>query len=120
MKKSTDRCAKILMGAVCGLLNGFFGGGGGMICVPVLSKFYKLSQKKAHATALAVMVFLSISSAVFYLVFNGFNFTIGIPTGIGVIVGGALGAVLLKKINNKALQFVFALIMILGGIKMII
>ena len=35
----------ILSGAVIGFLNGFFGGGGGMVCVPILQRVLSLSSK---------------------------------------------------------------------------
>ena len=56
----------ILSGAFIGFVNGFWGGGGGMICVPVLSNIFKLPEKKAHATAILVMLPLSLSSLVVY------------------------------------------------------
>ena len=34
----------ILSGSVIGILNGFFGGGGGMVCVPILEKVLKLQN----------------------------------------------------------------------------
>lgn len=34
----------ILFGTLIGIINGFFGGGGGMIVVPLLTKLFKLPQ----------------------------------------------------------------------------
>ena len=41
----------VIFGAVTGFINGFFGGGGGMIVVPVMTILLKIEQKVAHATA---------------------------------------------------------------------
>ena len=41
MKKIKDKFKLILSGLTIGIVNGFFGGGGGMICVPLLEKILK-------------------------------------------------------------------------------
>ena len=60
----------VLSGAVIGFLNGFFGGGGGMVCVPILEKVLGLDSKHSHATAIAVIFPLSLISAFIYVI-NG-------------------------------------------------
>ena len=111
---------KLITGAIIGFVNGFWGGGGGMLCVPLLQNIIKLPEKKAHATTLLIMLPLSIASLVVYL-FNG-NLPIvdAVKIGIGFVVGGVLGANLLKKISNKWLGYVFSIIIIIGGVKMIV
>ncbi len=110
----------LLCGGIIGFLNGFFGGGGGMICVPLLQKSLKLDAKCSHATAIAVIFPLSLISASIY-VFNGYidSFPL-ISIGLGVVVGGIIGAFALKFLPPKAVRIIFALIMFIGGIKLII
>ena len=48
MKKNKDKFKLILSGLTIGIVNGFFGGGGGMICVPLLEKI--LTQKRNRGT----------------------------------------------------------------------
>lgn len=110
----------ILSGSVIGLLNGFFGGGGGMVCVPILEKVLKLPNKHAHATAIAVIFPLSLISAFIY-VFNGYiqNLPL-IVVGVGVVLGGILGSFCLKWLPPKAVRVIFALIMLAGGIRLIL
>ncbi len=110
----------LLSGSIIGLLNGFFGGGGGMVCVPILEKVLRLPNKQAHATAISVIFPLSLISAFIY-VFNGYieNFPLLI-VGIGVLFGGVLGSFCLKWLPPKAVRIIFALIMLAGGIRMII
>ena len=40
-------------------------------------------------------------------------------TSIGFIIGGIIGAILLKKANNKALKIIFASIMLIAGVRML-
>lgn len=110
----------ILSGLFIGFVNGFWGGGGGMICVPVLTSLIKLPEKKGHATALLVMLPLCIASFVIYLIKSSIEIGTVINVGVGFVVGGALGALLLKNINNLLLKLLFSLIIIAGGIKMLL
>ena len=111
----------VIFGAVTGFINGFFGGGGGMIVVPVMTILLKIEQKVAHATALAVILPVSIISALIYFFSgeSGIRLYPTLLTSVGVIVGGILGALLLKKIDNKLLVKGFAVVMLIAGIKML-
>lgn len=110
----------ILFGLTVGFVNGFWGGGGGMICVPILVNLLKLPEKKGHATTILIMLPLCITSFIVYLIKGSIDLTIAINVGVGFVVGGVLGALLLKKINNTILKLIFAVIIIVGGIKLII
>ena len=111
----------IIFGAVTGFLNGFFGGGGGMIVVPVMAVLMKVEQKVAHATAIAVILPVSIISALIYFFGGVLELEIlpAVTISLGVIAGGVLGALILKKINNKLLVKAFAVVMLIAGIKML-
>lgn len=108
----------LLGGTAVGAANGLFGGGGGMIAVPVL-KGAGRSARSAHATAIAVILPASAVSAVVYLI-NGFiPLQIFLPVALGVFLGGFLGAKLLTRISGKAVTFVFALLMLAAGLRML-
>lgn len=111
----------VIFGSVTGFINGFFGGGGGMIVVPVMTLLMGLEQKKAHATAIAVILPVSIISAGVYFFSKASNieFSSTLYTTIGVVVGGIIGALILKKIDNKLLVKAFAVVMLIAGIKML-
>lgn len=109
----------LIVGLFIGFINGFWGGGGGMICVPVLTLLLKMPEKPAHATTILIMLPLCIASFVVYLLKGTIIWsTAGIITA-GFVVGGALGALLLKKINSTVLKIVFDIIIIAGGVKML-
>lgn len=110
----------ILSGLFIGFVNGFWGGGGGMICVPILINLLKLPEKKGHATTILIMLPLCIASFAVYLIKGSFNLILAINVGVGFVAGGVLGALLLKKINNTALKLIFGIIIIVGGVKMIL
>ena len=54
----------LLVGAVAGFVNGFFGAGGGLLIVPMLSLICGLDSKVAHATTLASVLLMCVSSSV--------------------------------------------------------
>ncbi len=108
----------LFAGVFIGIINGFFGGGGGMICVPALL-LIGLSNKQAQATAILIMLPISIASAIVYYS-NGFvNWDMVLYTTLGSVVGGVVGAYLLKNLSNNILQYIFALVVMIAGIRML-
>jgi len=108
----------ILGGIFIGVANGLFGGGGGMLCVPLLL-FAGLQNKKAQATAILIMTPISIASVAIYYS-NGFiDWDIALYVMAGSILGGLLGALILKKFSNITLQYIFAILVLVAGIRMI-
>ena len=110
----------LIFGALIGVVNGFFGGGGGMVVVPLLTKLFKMPQKKAQATALFVILPISLVSTIVYLCNNSISFETGWPVLAGIVLGGVIGAKLLNKLNNNAVKGVFVFFMLLGGVGMLI
>ena len=117
--KAKDYIILLVVGLIIGFVNGFFGGGGGMLCVPLLLFFLKLKDKMAHATAILIMLPISVVSIIVYIS----NFTVEFDTALyvvlGSVVGGVLGSLLLKKLSNVWIRAIFALVMVGAGIKMI-
>ena len=60
MEISKTRSA--LSGAAAGLINGLLGAGGGMVLVPLLVGWCGLEDKKAIATAISIILPLSLTS----------------------------------------------------------
>ena len=109
----------ILCGVLIGFINGFFGGGGGMICVPLLENVLHLNNKYSHATAIAVIFPISFVSAIIYI-FSGTLQTLPVVTvGSGVVLGGIIGSYFLKILPSKVVRIIFAIIMLLGGIRLL-
>lgn len=109
----------LIFGFLAGFVNSLFGAGGGMLVIPYL-KSIGLSQKSAQASGLVVLLPLTAISTAVYLNKGYFSISDGIhflPIGI---VGAALGAFLVDKIPNRALNLLFSLFMLYSGIKMLI
>lgn len=120
MKERTKKILGWIGGGVVGFVSGFFGGGGGMICVPLLQKGMRQNAKVSHATAMPVILPVSVFSAITYAIEGFFDFPATLWTGIGAVLGGIIGALLLKKLESGAVRIIFAVIMLAAGVKMIL
>ena len=107
------------IGLAVGLANGLFGAGGGTVLVPALERFKPLETHKAHATSLAVILPLSIVSAVIYVWGVEVDWpAVGLVSAGGVL-GGIIGARLLKKISAGWLNMLFGLFLAAGATRML-
>ena len=61
-----NKIITLTFGFLIGIINGLLGAGGGMIAVPALKKL-GMEQKDAHRNAVAVILPLSVLSAVLYI-----------------------------------------------------
>ena len=86
-----------------------------MIAVPLLGKT-GLDEKRAHATAILVILPISLLSFLLYFFRGFYDFSVLIPTALGVTAGGFLGSKLLGKLPVKTVNLVFAFLQALAGI----
>jgi len=110
---------KIVIGLIAGLISGFFASGGGMIVVPALVYLIGISEQKARATSLFVILPMVIASGVFYYRNDYIDWKVGVLCAIGGMVGGFFGAKYLKRIPEIYLKSAFAIFLIYVSIKMI-
>ncbi|HRX13850.1 MAG TPA: sulfite exporter TauE/SafE family protein [Eubacteriales bacterium] len=118
MIRDGENFAIALLGAGIGFLNGFLGGGGGILVVCALVAILKMPQKEAHATAILVILPITIVSAIVYVFNQRVDWLYTLFATLGVIAGGLCGAVLLKKLDPKVVQIVFSAILVIAGVKM--
>lgn len=107
-----------LIGIFSGCINGLLGSGGGTIVVPALEVFKKTETHKAHATAIAVILPLSVISAAVYMFKGALNWEAILYVAIGSIPGSIIGAKLLKKLSSKTLNKLFGVVMISAALRM--
>ncbi len=109
-----------IIGAVTGTANGFFGAGGGTILVPAMERLMDVEEHKAHATAIAVILPLSVISAFLYIKNIDIDYSLLLLVSLGGIVGGWAGARLLGKIPEKWLHIIFGGFMIGAAARMVL
>lgn len=110
----------ILIGAVTGVANGLFGSGGGTIAVPAMVLLLGVEEHRAHATAISIILPLTVLSAFFYISNRYVNWDITLKVIAGGLAGGYIGARLLNICPPGLLRKIFAVFMILAGFRMIL
>lgn len=106
-----------LAGAAAGVVNGFFGGGGGMVLVPLLAGKCGLGQRRAFATSVAVIAPLCALSAGIYWFRGELNLAAALPYLLGGLIGGLVGGRVFQKLSMVWLRRAFALLILYGGVK---
>lgn len=120
MNKSFHWIKIILVGMAAGIINGLFGAGGGTVIVPALTFLFGVTQHKAHATAISIILpFALVSSYIYYK--NGFfDFNTTFKVALGGIVGSYLGSRSLNHISANYLRKAFGIFMIIAAVRMIL
>lgn len=116
----TRNWKKLFIGIVTGFANGLFGSGGGTIVVPAMERFLHMEEHKAHATAIAVILPLSVLSLAIYLWKTGLGevWQTALWASAGGLVGGVVGARLLSRVSGIWLHRIFGGFMIAAAVRM--
>jgi uncharacterized membrane protein YfcA len=118
MKDLIKKYAKMLTGIFCGILNGLFGSGGGVVAVPML-RLFGLEPRKSHATSVAVIFFLSVMSVIAYSFKGSLDWKSALSFVPWGIAGAVLGALLLKKVPNSLLRRIFGLVVLVSAVRIL-
>ena len=106
-----------IAGGAAGLANGLFGGGGGMVFLPILSRFGTLEQRRLYATCVGVIFPVCAVSAAMYLWRGGMNWASALPYLAGGLAGGWLGGKLYGRVSTAVLKWLFAGFLFYAGVK---
>ena len=118
--KVLKKILTLLLSVGVGAINGLFGGGGGMLVIPLFTVLMGLEEKRAHSSAILAILPLSLISGIIYLVRGDFTVYSGGFVTAGVILGGILGTFVMKKLSNNVLAIVFYAVMIFAGISSLV
>lgn len=113
------RLRLLISGAAAGMICGLFGAGGGMVLIPMLIHFCGMDSRQVFATAISVMLPVSlVSIAVLWL--NG-NLVLqgAVPYLTGGVSGGILAGLLYKKIPTALLHRTMGILILWGGLRLI-
>lgn len=111
---------KALIGIVAGIICGLFASGGGLILVPAFIYLLKMEDKKARGTAVLCILPMVFTSSIFYYKDKFIDWKIGVMCALGGIIGGVIGAKLLKKIPTKYIRILFTFFLLYVAIKMLV
>ena len=114
-----NKVIRALLGLLTGFTNIAVGSCGGIVAVESLKKD-DLDQTKAHATAIAVILPLTVISAAMYIYRGDVKISDSCVYLIPGLVGAFIGSKLLPKVPKNILSKAFAVFIIYAGIRMII
>ena len=120
IKATLDILKLVAVGLIAGFINGFFGAGGGLLLVPLITYVQKTESKVAHATTLGCVLVMCLSSSIIYLIKKQVDYSLVLYCGIGSVIGSLIGTILLKKLKNNIIDLVFSFVLIIAGVTMII
>ena len=112
------KCA--IIGLITGVANGLFGSGGGTIAVPAMVHLLGAREHKAHATAISVILPLTVVSSVLYISKGYADWGLTVKVISGGLVGGYIGARLLNICPENLLRKIFAIFIAAAGIRMML
>ena len=109
----------MIIGFLSGIICGLFAAGGGMVLVPAFIYLLNMKDVEARATSVICILPMVVISGIFYYKNQFIDWKIGILCVIGGIIGGCIGAKLLKKIKTQYLRIMFTAFIIYSAFKML-
>ena len=121
--------ALLCTGLAAGVINGLLGTGGGIIVVLVLTAWYKRLcknsderhdvAKSVYVTSLLTMLPVSLFSALQYAKQGRLAPAAFAPYLLPALLGGLVGGVVLDRVRLPFLQKLFALLLLVSGVRMV-
>jgi uncharacterized protein len=118
MRKTVAAAAGV--GLVGGFVSGFLGVGGGIIMVPLILLWVRTDRHTAHATSLTAIFAIAASALIGYAGGESIDLPLGVALGAGGLIGAAIGARAMNRMSPTALKVVFALALLVAGVRMLL
>ncbi len=100
-------------GIAMGILGGFFGIGGGLVAIPIMTLWFDQSQTMAQGTALIMMVPNVVLALWRYQQRTPLNWKWVFPLGGAALISAGLGARIATAMDAHLIQVGFAVLMLL-------
>jgi uncharacterized membrane protein YfcA len=119
MKNNGNIYKTALIGFITGLVNGVFGSGGGTILVPCLVFLMGIEDHKAHATAISIILPLSLISSFIYFRYDVVDLPLALNVAVGSVLGALTGSSILNRFSIGVLRKIFGIFMIIAAVRMV-
>jgi uncharacterized membrane protein YfcA len=111
----------VLAGLVVGIFSGLLGVAGGVVLVPILLFFFKMDQKLAQGTSLAILLPpTGILAFLSYHQRGEADFKLGLVIAAGVVLGGYFGGAWAQYVPGPVLRRGFAVLLVLVAVKLFV
>ena len=110
----------LLIGWAAGFFGGLVGVGGGIIMIPLMIAFLKMSQHKAHGTSLVALVFTGLSGAITYAINGSVDITAAALLASTAIFTARAGARCANNISEGKLKKYFGAFLIMVALMLVV
>lgn len=110
----------VFWGAIIGIISGYFGAGGGLSMLAILTVVLGYDLRTGVGTSVFIMVFTAFVGATTHILISGTIWPALLVTGIAALIGANLSSKYANKINQKRLNYVIGSLLVTFGIVLII
>jgi len=111
----------LLWGAIIGFISGFFGAGGGLSILALLTMLLKYDVKKAIGTSLFVMAFTALVGAGAHFIIEGSILWVPLlVTSVAAVLGSYGSSLLANKVSERVLSYIIGIFLLLDALLEII
>lgn len=110
----------VLVGLAGGVTSGLLGVGGGIVLVPMLTRFLGLDQKRAQATSLTILVFTALAAAITYGAAAAVDLRLAALLALGSIPGVRVGALASSRVPAATLRRGFGILALVVGVRLLL
>ena len=110
----------MVVGTAAGAFSGLFGVGGGTIIVPLLILWFGYGEREATGTSLAAIVIIAALAAVGQGIYGNVDVVEGLVVGVPAVAGVIAGTTLQQRIPQRAVSYLFAVVLVAIAVELII
>jgi uncharacterized membrane protein YfcA len=110
----------LLWGAVIGMISGYFGSGGGLSMLAVLTMLLGYGLKEAVGTSVFIMTFTAFVGAVTHIVIGGTDWLALVLASIAAFVGANGASIFANRIQEKRLNQIIGGFLVIYGVVLIV
>jgi hypothetical protein len=109
----------VLAGLFSGTIAGLFGIGGGVVKTPIMLKLFKMPARIATSTALFMIMFTGLSSAITHYRLGNVSLVHSTPVVLGFLIGPLVANMIAPQISNKSIEKLIGTALLLASIVLI-
>ena len=112
-----DKIGITVAGISAGVVNGLFGAGGGMVLVPLLTKFTDLKDDDLFPASISMILPICLTSLAISSVHTTIPLELALPYLAGSVIGGVLAGFFGTRIPTIWLHKLLGILILWGGVR---
>lgn len=110
----------IIWGAIIGMISGYFGSGGGLSMLAVLTMLLGYNLKNGVGTSVFIMTFTALIASTVHFVIGGIELLPLIITCIAAFIGANISSIFANRVSNKTLNLTIGIFLVVFGVTMVV